>query len=62
MENSRYPVIIGKSSMVFEFISDGLNGKVAKLVIYSETDLLNFYNLGFGDKDSSGQIDDKNSN
>ncbi|MEJ7681298.1 MAG: hypothetical protein WKG06_26305 [Segetibacter sp.] len=29
------------------------------MVIYSETDTRNFYNLGFGDKDETGNIDDK---
>ena len=29
------------------------------LAIYSDPDLHNFFNLGFWDKDSSGQIDDK---
>lgn len=56
----KYPVIIGETSMVFEFTSQGIRGSIAKLVIYSETHLHNFYNLGFGDKDeATGQIDDE---
>ncbi len=45
--------------MVYEFASEGSKGKISKLVIYSETHLHNFYNLGFGDKDeTTGDIDD----
>ena len=45
--------------MVYEFYSEGPKGIVAKLVIYRETYLRNFYNLGFGDKDGeTGAIDD----
>ncbi len=59
MKIDKYPVKIGETSMVFEFISEGLRGSIPKLVIYSETHLHNFYNLGFGDKDvTTGQIDD----
>lgn len=60
MKIAKYPVIIGETSMVFEFTSEGIHGSIAKLVVYSETHLHNFYNLGFGDKDEiTGQIDDE---
>lgn len=60
MKIDKYPVNIGETSMVFEFVSDGINGKIPKLGIYSETHLHNFYNLGFGDKDeTTGEIDDE---
>ncbi|MFP5040987.1 DUF6934 family protein [Parasediminibacterium sp. JCM 36343] len=60
MKLDKYPVIVGEASMVFEFISEGINGRVSKLVIYSETHLHNFYNLGFGDKhETTGEIDDE---
>lgn len=60
MKIDKYPVIIGETSMVFEFVSEGIRGSITKLVIYIETHLHNFYNLGFGDKDeSTGQIDDE---
>ncbi len=59
MKLDKYPVTIGSTAMVYEFVSEGINGKIFKLVIYSETHLHNFYNLGFGDKDEiSGNIDD----
>ncbi len=60
MKIDKYPVIVGESSMVFQFTSEGIRGSISKLVIYSETHLHNFYNLGFGDKDDvTGKIDDE---
>lgn len=59
MKIDKYPVITGETSMVFEFISEGIRGTVHKLVVYSKTNFHNFYNLGFGDKDETGQINDK---
>lgn len=60
MKIDKYPVIVGETSMVFEFVSEGIRGNIPKLVIYSETHLHNFYNLGFGDKDeTTGDIDDE---
>jgi hypothetical protein len=44
--------------MVFEFVSEGKNGKISKFVIYRETNLYNLYNLGFGDKNEEGEIND----
>ena len=59
MNIEKYPVVIGATSMVYEFKSEGNKGEISKLVIYSETHLHNFYNLGFGDKDEiTGDIDD----
>ena len=59
MNIDKYPVVVGATSMVYEFISEGTKGKISKLVIYSQTHLHNFYNLGFGDKDViTGDIDD----
>ncbi len=60
MKFDKYSITIGETSMVYEFVSEGIHGKISKLVIYSETHLRNFYNLGFGDKDyKTGNIDDK---
>jgi hypothetical protein len=56
----RYELKADKSLTVFEFVSVGNKGEIPKIVQYSETNLHNFYNLGFGDKDSeTGEIDDK---
>jgi hypothetical protein len=60
MKIDKYPVSIGETSMVFEFVSEGIHGEVSKLVVYSETHLHNFFNLGFGDKNKlTGEIDDE---
>ncbi len=60
MKIDKYLVVVGETSMVFEFVSEGVHGSISKLVIYSETHLHNFYNLGFGDKDeATGKIDDE---
>ena len=44
---------------LFEFISEGPNGSIKKVVQYSETSTDNVYNLGFGDFDEkSNAIND----
>ncbi|MCD6010798.1 MAG: hypothetical protein K0Q79_660 [Flavipsychrobacter sp.] len=59
MNVDKYPLIVGGTSMVYEFQSEGVNGKIPKLIIYRETNLHNLYNLGFGDKnEKTGNIDD----
>jgi hypothetical protein len=56
----RYEVEVDESIMLFEFISEGKNGRIPKLVRYSKTNLKGMFNLGFGDKDpETGAIDDK---
>jgi hypothetical protein len=59
MNADRYPIIAGDTLMVYEFSSEGINGKVQKLVVYRETNLHNLYNLGFGDMKEQGVIDDE---
>ena len=55
----RYELKSEETFTVFEFVSVGRNGKIPKIIQYSETNLKDFYNLGFGDKDlQSGEIDD----
>ena len=45
--------------MTYEFISEGPNGRIPKLVQFSPTNLKDVYNLAFGDKDyHTGEIDD----
>jgi hypothetical protein len=60
MNLDKYPVVVNDSSFVYEFVSEGKNGKVAKIVIYTKIHPQNFYNLGFGDKNEvTGKINDK---
>lgn len=59
MHLDRYQLKAETTLMVFEFVSEGPKGKIAKIVQYSETNLKGFYNLGFGDKDiETGEISD----
>jgi hypothetical protein len=60
MKLERYELKAENTLMVFEFVSDGPKGEIKKLIQYSETNLKDFYNLGFGDEDKqTGEIDDK---
>jgi hypothetical protein len=55
----RYPLASSDKLLPFEFISEGKNGLIHKLVRYQPTNLKDIYNLAFGDKDhSTGEIDD----
>lgn len=53
MKLPRYELKVEKALMVFEFISEGKKGSIPKLIKFSETTLHDFYNLAFGDKDST---------
>ena len=45
---------------VFEFVSEGSKGSIPKLIVFTETNLKDFYNLALGDKDEeTGKINDK---
>jgi hypothetical protein len=56
----RYDVEISEDVSFFEFISEGKQGNIRKIIQYSPTNLKGVYNLGFGDKNlQTGQIDDK---
>lgn len=59
MTDERYIVEFGAYFRVFEFDSEGPKGKVRKIVQYTEINLKNYYNLGFGDKNyKTNAIDD----
>lgn len=46
--------------MVFEFTSEGPNGKIPKLIRFTEMDVKDIFNLAFGDKKSgTNEIDDE---
>lgn len=60
MHYDQYEITPGDTAMVYEFVSQGPKGDVKKVVIYSPTNVPNFFNLGFGDKNElTGQLDDK---
>lgn len=55
----RYEVKFTLSMMTFEFTSVGTKGEIPKVVLYVETNIPGFYNLGFGDKIlETGEIND----
>ena len=59
MNKQRYIFTAESNLEVFEFISEGPNGRIKKIVQYSETNTQGIYNLGFGDfNDATGDIDD----
>jgi len=60
MKYERYPLESNRKLLVFEFTSIGPKGKIKKIVQYTETNLKDYYNLGFGDKNEiTGEIDDR---
>lgn len=59
MNLDKYPVISDNDHRTYEFLSEGLNGTIKKVVFYQEIDD-NIFNLAFGDWDEVNQkIDDK---
>ena len=51
MQEDRYKVETSFDLNTFEFISEGPKGRIEKVVVYTEINLKNVYNLSFGDKD-----------
>lgn len=59
MKYEKYQLESDNKLLVFEFESVGPKGRIKKIVQYTETNLKDFYNLGFGDKDeNTGEIND----
>lgn len=59
MHLPRYTLKTSPKMTYFEFISKGPKGDILKIVEFQETNLKDFYNLAFGDKDIvSGEISD----
>ena len=60
MRNEQYDVEMTSLFTAFEFISEGKQGKICKLVRYTEYEKSGVFNLGFGDKiGDTDQFDDK---
>jgi len=59
MKLDRYELKAGKNLTTFEFISEGPQGQISKMVQFTSTNYKGLYNLSFGDKHpETGQIDD----
>jgi len=60
MNQPKYQLKAGDKLTTYEFLSEGPNGKIPKLIQFTTTNYYDVYNLAFGDKDArTGQIDDK---
>ena len=60
MKQPKYILKAEKDLTIFEFVSEGPKGRITKLVTFTETNLKDFYNLAFGDKDEkNGLINDR---
>lgn len=59
MNLEKYPLESDHDHLIFEFESIGPQGKVRKVIQYSESDIPNFFHLGFGDLNlATGEVDD----
>lgn len=59
MKIEKYSLKAESSLTVFEFVSEGPNGLIRKLIQFQETNQPDVYNLAFGDKNAdTGEIDD----
>lgn len=59
MNIEKYPLKSENDLTFFEFISEGPNGLIRKIIQFQKTNELNLYNLAFGDKDTqTGEMDD----
>ena len=59
MNIEKYQIKSGEKLEVFEFVSEGPQGRITKLVQYTPTNYKDLYNLGFGDKNAeTGFVDD----
>lgn len=53
---------VSSNSTVFEFTSTGPKGDILKIIQFSQTEINNVYNLGFGNIRNDGSIDDTTTN
>ncbi len=59
MSLDKYNLVSDEHFILFEFVSEGLKGKINKLIQFASANYHNIYNLGFGDKDTqTGKVDD----
>jgi len=59
MKYDKYQLVADRKLLLFEFTSVGPKGRINKLVQYTPTNLKDYYNLGFGDKnEETGEMND----
>ena len=60
MKQPKYALKAEGDLTIFEFVSEGPKGRIPKLIEFTETNLKDFYNLAFGDKnEETGKISDR---
>ena len=60
MNLEHYALKAGGNLTTFEFISEGPNGSIPKIIQFSSSNVEELYNLAFGDRHpGTGKIDDK---
>ncbi len=57
MKVGQYELTSDEQFTTFEFVSEGPKGRIEKIANFSQFSN-GIYNLGFGDKDMNGSIDD----
>lgn len=59
MNKPKYLYKAEEDLLVYKFVSEGIKGRIKKVIIYSYTGTENIYNLGFGDlNEETNEIDD----
>jgi len=59
MKLDRYELKAGRKLTTFEFVSEGVNGRIGKVVQFTPTNYKDLFNLAFGDKDGeTGVLND----
>lgn len=53
-----YILKAGPSSSQYTFVSQGTHRSIIKFIQFTQYENQDFYNLGFGDQDQHGNIDD----
>ena len=60
MNLDRYELKVGDNFITFEFVSEGLKGKIIKVVQFQQIEETDVYNLAFDDFNPlTGELDDK---
>ena len=59
MKLDKYELSASSNFITFEFVSEGLQGTIKKLIQFTETSYSEVYNLAFGDEDAgTGNLND----
>ena len=63
MKYERYAAVYEADDLsVFEFISEGRNGKIKKRIVFAKTEMRGVYNIAFGNISANNTLDDETIN